>query len=106
VKPTWGLIAAATLLLVAGFVLSMQASWILDPYRAEAFAVQYANDHGLNWPVVEKNDYGNEWRYLLQNPDDRDQYADIRVRRSSRNEFETIQFNKDFRPWQGAVLSR
>ncbi len=78
----------------------------LEPYHAQAFALEQATQQGFgDWEIAEFVDHRGEYRILFQSPTDAGSYNDMTVAKIG-DKWGIVQLIKGFRPWKGAERSR
>lgn len=99
-KPSWGLVAALTILVASLFALTWGISLHTQPWKATAFAQSEVSRRGFDWPLADTTSDGSgDHRFLFQCPTDDNRYADMTIRFHA-GAWSVVSFNEDFRPWQ------
>ncbi len=80
--PSWGLIVAMVLMLVAGFCVTASTRPYIESFKGKAFAMQQAEEKGFgHWPLIfEGDDSAGELRFVFKSPTDGGLYKDCRVK--------------------------
>lgn len=82
-RPPIRLLLAATLCYYSLSALNWGISLHLDPWRAEDFAAQKAENKGINWPQYTFRELGgHEYEATYQATDNSGRYATVRVKKT------------------------